>query len=166
MSRPFRLNGLPVGAIGWGTLAALLATAAALLDEPRVRTAALRGILVLAALGEALGGFFQVFRARQMAAQTGRPYAAAYHGVVQDFGFYNFAMALLLGGTAIDPARHSLVIRAVILLYVVHGGTHLLRYRGRYYAGETPIPTRSREMELRDGMPLLVAALGLALFFP
>lgn len=105
----------------------MLVIGTALLDEPRVRTAVLQGILVLAALGEALlGGFSQVFRARHMSTQTGRPYSPAYRGVVQDFGFYNFATALLLGLAARDPAGNVLLIGVLVALYAVHGGTHLL----------------------------------------
>ena len=60
----------------------------------------------------------------------------------------------------------SAVLPAAIVLYAVHGGTHLLRYFGLYYGGETPIPTRPRRFELRDALPLLVALAGILLFYP
>ena len=121
---------------------------------------------MLMAAGEALGAFVGIFRARRMAAPTGRPYDPAYHGVRQDFGFYNLAMALLFVLCAVNPERNAVVLPAAIVLYAVHGGTHLLRYFGLYYGGETPIPTRPRRFELRDALPLLVALAGILLFYP
>jgi hypothetical protein len=90
----------------------------------------------------------------------------AYHGVVQDFGFYNLAVALLLVLCALDPTRNSAVLIGAITLYAVHGGTHLLRWFGRYYGGEAAIATRPRQFELRDALPLLVALAALLLFLP
>ena len=121
---------------------------------------------MLMAAGEAVGAFAGVFRARRMAEPTGRPYDPAYHGVRQDFGFYNLAMALLFVLCAANPERNVVVLPAAILLYAVHGGTHLLRYFGLYYGGETPIPTRPRHFELRDALPLLVALAGVLIFYP
>ena len=156
----------PLGAIAWTALAALLAGAGLTITDPAIRVGALRGILLLAALGEGLGGFFQVFRARQMTGLTGRPYDPGYHGVVQDFGFYNFAIALLFGLAALDPSENRVAVGVGISLYAVHGVTHILRYLGFYFGGETPVPTRPREMELRDGMPVLAAGTGMLFFFP
>jgi hypothetical protein len=62
---------------------------------------------------------------------------------------------------SVDDRDHQ----GAIVLYAVHGGTHLLRYFGLYYGGETPIPTRPRYFELRD-VPLLVALAGILLFYP
>ena len=155
-----------LGALAWVALAALIAGSALIITDSLIRVRILRGVLVLAALGECLGGFFQVFRARHMSEKTGRPYAPAYHGAVQDFGFYNFAVALLFGFAALDPASSQVVIGVGIALYAVHGGVHLLRYMGVYFGGETRVPTRPREMELRDGIPLITAGTGLLLFFP
>jgi hypothetical protein len=131
-----------------------------------MRLVALRVVLLAMASGEALGGYTQVFRARGMSRLTGRPYDAAYHGVVADFGFYNLAMALLLALCALDPASDIVVLRVAIMLYAVHGGTHLLRYLGLYYGGETPIPTRPARFELRDALPLLVAVVAMLLLYP
>jgi hypothetical protein len=118
---------------------------------------ALRIVLVLMAAGEALAAFMLVFRARRMAEVAGRPYSAAYHGLVQDFGFYNLAMATLFVLCAVDPEGNRVALPVAIGLYALHGGTHLLRYFGLYYGGETSIPTRPPGHELRDALPLLVA---------
>jgi hypothetical protein len=136
------------------------------LNEEPARRQVLRLVLLVMAGGEGAGAFMQVFRARRMSALTGRPYDAAYHGVVQDFGFYNSAVAVLLVLCAIDPAGNCVVLWGAMLLYALHGGTHLLRYLGLYYGGETAIATRPRHFELRDGLPLLVALAALVLFFP
>lgn len=154
-------------AITWGTLLVLLVVAARLtLNDNAVRRHGLQVVLLLMAAGEGLGAYIGVFRARRMAEPTGRPYDPAYHGVRQDFGFYNLAMALLFVLCAANPERNAVVLSAAILLYAVHGGSHLLRYFGLYYGGEMPIPTRPRHFELRDALPLLVALAGLLLFYP
>ena len=157
---------MPQGALAWAAVVVLFIGSALTVSDPALRVGILRAILILSALGETLGGFFQVFRARHMSGQTGRPYAAAYHGVVQDFGFYNFAFALLFALAALDPAGSRIAIGVGIALYGVHGATHLLRYFGLYYGGETRVPTRAPGIELRDGMPLIAAGTGLLLFFP
>jgi hypothetical protein len=126
----------------------------------------LRAVLVLMAAGEGLAAVAQVFFARSFGEKNGRPYEPAYHGVVQDFGFYNFAMALLFGLAALDPTRSTGVIGVGIALYAMHGLTHVLRYLGLYYGGETPIPTRPRRLELRDAATLLGGLAGMVLFFP
>jgi hypothetical protein len=145
-------------------------TLAAILDltvsAPSARLDVLRGILLLAAAGEALGGALGVFRPRWFNERNGRPYSAAYHGVVQDFGFYNLAFALLFAIAAVDPVRRAIVIAVAIALYAVHGLTHVLRCLGLYYGGGAPIPTRPRHFELRDGLMLLAPAVGMILFFP
>ena len=154
-------------AIAWGALLVLLVVAARSTGNDEVaRRYAFQAVLLLMAAGEGMGAYVGVFRARQMAEPTGRPYDPAYHGVRQDFGFYNLAIALLLVLCAANPERNVVILPAVILLYAVHGGTHLLRYLGLYYGGETPIPTRPRHFELRDALPLLVALAGLLLFRP
>src|SRR5262245_27537715 len=71
-----------------------------LVAEDMLRRYALQGVLILMAAGEGFAGYVQVFRASHMSDYTGRPYAAAYHGVVQDFGFYNLTMSLLLAISA------------------------------------------------------------------
>ena len=123
-------------------------------------------MLILMAAAEGMAGLMYVFRARRMAERAGRPYAAAYHGVMQDFGFYNLAMALLLALCALEPGRNIVILRAAIALYAVHGATHLLRYVGYYYGGETRIPTRARCLELRDALQLVVALAGMLVFYP
>jgi H+/Cl- antiporter ClcA len=53
-----------------------------------------------------------------------------------------------------------------IVLYAAHGGTHLLRWLGVYYGGETRIPTRPPRAELRAALPLLVALAAMLLLYP
>ena len=153
-------------ALIWGGLLLLVVSASFVANDEATRRHGLQAVLMLMAAGEALGAFVGIFRARRMAAPTGRPYDPAYHGVRQDFGFYNLAMALLFVLCAVNPERNAVVLPAAMVLYAVHGGTHLLRYFGLYYGGETPIPTRPRHLELRDALPLLVALAGILLFYP
>ena len=153
-------------ALIWGGVLLVLVAAGFLAKDEPTRRHGLQAVLMLMAAGEALGAFVGIFRARRMAAPTGRPYDPAYHGVRQDFGFYNLAMALLFVLCAVNPERNAVVLPAAMVLYAVHGGTHLLRYFGLYYGGETPIPTRPRHLELRDALPLLVALAGILLFYP
>ena len=153
-------------ALIWGGVLLVLVAAGFLAKDEPTRRHGLQAVLMLMAAGEALGAFVGIFRARRMAAPTGRPYDPAYHGVRQDFGFYNLAMALLFVLCAVNPERNAVVLPAAMVLYAVHGGTHLLRYFGLYYGGETPIPTRPRRFELRDALPLLVALAGILLFYP
>ena len=153
-------------ALVWGGVLLALVTAGFIAKDEPTRRHGLQVVLLLMAAGEGLGAYIGVFRARRMAEPTGRPYDPAYHGVRQDFGFYNLAMALFFLLCAANPERNVVVLPAAILLYAVHGGTHLLRYFGLYYGGETPIPTRPRHFELRDALPLLVAVAGLLLFYP
>jgi hypothetical protein len=150
----------------WLALLTIVVVAGLLVHGASLRRQGLRLVLALMAAGEALGGFMGVFRARRMAEPTGRPYDRAYHGVRQDFGFYNLAMALLLGLGAVDPEGNAVAVPVAIALYAVHGGTHFLRYLGLYYGGEVPIPTRPRDFELRDALPLLLALAGMLAFHP
>lgn len=126
----------------------------------------LRGLLVLTAVGEALAFVSNAFRPRQFAEKNGRPYDPAYHGVMQDFGFYNLAFALLLALAAIEPRNSTILIGVAVATYLVHALTHVLRYFGVYFGGGQPIPTRPQAFELRDGLQLTVPLLGMILFFP
>lgn len=155
---------LPVGAVWWFLLVGLLVLKFATTDE--VQLSLLRGLLVITALGEALAFVSNAFRPREFAEKNGRPYDPAFHGVMQDFGFYNLAFALLLTLAALDPPNRALLIGVVIASYTVHSATHLLRYLGVYFGGGHPIPTRPNAFELRDGLQLLVPTVGMALFFP
>ena len=150
----------------WGGILLVLVTAGFLAKDEPTRRHGLQAVLLLMAAGEAVGAFIGIFRARRMAEPTGRPYDPAYHGVRQDFGFYNLAMALLFALCAANPEGNVVVLPAAIVLYAVHGGTHLLRYFGLYYGGEVPVPTRPRHFELRDALPLLVALAGIVIFYP
>jgi hypothetical protein len=150
----------------WGGLLLVLVSAGLLGKDESTRRHGLQAVLLLMAAGEAVGAFVGVFWARRMAEPTGRPYDPAYHGVRQDFGFYNLAMALLFALCAVNPERNVAVLAAAVVLYAVHGGTHLLRYFGLYYGGEVPVPTRPRHFELRDALPLLVALAGILIFYP
>ena len=149
-----------------GALIALILVANFALADASIRLNVLRGILVLAAVGEGLGGSFGVFRPRWFAERNGRPFDPAYHGVSQDFGFHNLAFALLFGLAALDPMRNTSVIAVAIGSYTVHGVTHVFRYFGLYYGGGTPIPTRPQQIELQQGLELIAAATGMVLFFP
>jgi hypothetical protein len=75
-------------------------------------------------------------------------------------------MALLFGLAALDPRAGTTAIVVGIVLYAVHGGTHVLRWLGLYYGGETQVPTRPRAFELRDGLTLAAGLAGMVLFFP
>jgi hypothetical protein len=150
----------------WLAALSVIVAAGLLIHDASLRRQGLRLVLVLMAAGEASGAFVGIFQARRMAASTGRPYDPAYHGVRQDFGFYNLAMALLLGHCALEPEQNAVVLPVAIALYGLHGGTHLLRYLGLYYGGEVPVPTRPRHFELRDALPLLVALVGMLVFHP
>ena len=150
----------------WAVLLLLVTGAGLALKDVWLRQEALRAVLVLMAAGEGTAGFMYVFRAPRMVERAGRPYAAAYHGVMQDFGFYNLTMAVLLSLCALEPGRNLVILRAAIALYAVHGGTHVLRYLGHYYGGETRIPTRARRLELRDALQLIVALAGMLAFYP
>jgi hypothetical protein len=158
-------SGGTTGGLFW---AALLAVVLALYfaTGSAVHLSLLRALLILTAVGEALAFVSNSLRPRRFAEQCGRPYDPAYHGVMQDFGFYNLAFALLLLLAAFDPPRYAMVIGVVVASYVIHAGTHVLRYFGFYFGGGDPIPTRPKTFELRDGLQLLVPALGMLLFFP
>jgi hypothetical protein len=150
----------------WAALLLLVIVARLVLRAGSTRLTALRAVLVLMAVAEGMAGFTYVFRARGMAERAGRAYAAAYHGVMQDFGFYNLTMAFLLLLCAVDPVRRVVVLWAAIALYAAHGATHVLRYLGYYYGGETRISTRPRRLELRNALQLVVALAGMLLFYP
>lgn len=153
-------------AIVWGALLMAVVTTGLVTSDEAFRRGGLRAVLLFMAAGEGAGAFAGIFLARRMAEPTGRPYDPAYHGVRQDFGFYNLAMTILFVLCAVDPARNAAVLTGAIVLYAVHGGTHLLRYVGIYYGGETAVATRPRHMELRDAAPLLVALAGMLVFRP
>jgi hypothetical protein len=150
----------------WGGVFLVLVSAGLMAKDDTMRRHGLQVVLLLMAAGEAVGAFIGIFRARRMAEPTGRPYDPAYHGVRQDFGFYNLAMALMFALCTANPERNVVILPAAIVLYAVHGGTHLLRYFGLYYGGEVPVPTRPRHFELRDALPLLVALAGILIFYP
>lgn len=162
---PNTLRGGTAGGLFW---VALLAVVLALYfaTGSAAHLVLLRALLILTALGEAFAFVSNSLRPRRFAEQCGRPYHPAFHGVMQDFGFYNLAFALLLVLAAFDPPRHALLIAVVIASYLVHAGTHVFRYFGIYFGGGHPIPTRPNGFELRDGLQLLVPALGMILFFP
>jgi hypothetical protein len=136
------------------------------LHDADLRLHALRAVLFLTAAGEALAAVLQIFSARSFGERNGRPYDPAYHGVVQDFGFYNLAVAMLFGLAALDPHGSTLVIGVCIGLYAVHGGTHVLRWLGLHYGGEPAVPSRPPALELRDALTLAAGLAGMVLFFP
>ncbi|HUI25284.1 MAG TPA: hypothetical protein VL403_04300, partial [Candidatus Kryptonia bacterium] len=155
-----------IEALVWGIAVGLLTVANYGFPDPAVRLNILRGILILAAAGEALGSAAGVLQPRWFTERNGRPYDPAYHGVTQDFGFYNLGFALLFGLAARDPMRNTSVIALAIAVYAIHAATHVFRYFGLYYGGGTPIPTRPQMFEMRDGLQLAAAAIGMFLFWP
>jgi hypothetical protein len=152
--------------VGWAVLLVLVVVVHLVTTDAALRVAVLRAILVLAALGEALSFASFEFRPRRAAENSGRPYDPAYHGVMQDFGFYNLAIAMLLGLAAVDPQASPITLAVVVAIYLAHGTTHVFRYFGLYFGGGRPIPTRPQAFELRDGLQLAAPALGMILFFP
>jgi hypothetical protein len=150
----------------WGAIIASIVVADLTLTSQSIRLNALRVVLTLAAAGEGLGGTFGALRPRWFAEQNGRPYDPAYHGVSQDFGFYNLAFALLFILAVLNPGNARIPIATAVALYTVHGVTHMFRYFGLYYGGGTPISTRPQALELRDGLQLVAAATGMVLFLP
>lgn len=154
------------GTMVWLGILVLIVFAGLTVRDADMRRTALRAVLLATAVAEATAGAMYVFRAPRMAERAGRPYAIAYHGVMQDFGFYNLAMALLLVQCALDPAGGIGILWTAMLLYAVHAATHALRYGGWYYGGEAPIPTRRRGLELRDALQLAVALAGMLSFYP
>ncbi len=136
------------------------------MDVP-VSLVALRVVLVATAIVEATrGGIVQVFFARRSAELEHRRWEPDYHAVIQDFGFYNLAVAALFAVAAFDPARYRAVIAIGAGMYVVHGATHLLRYFGLYYGEGAAVADRPARLDLQQGLTLLAAAAGLVLFFP
>jgi len=121
----------------------------------------LQAVLLSIALGELGGGLTQAFLTRSLFDRAGRPYHSGHHGVVQDFGLYDLAMAAILLVVASRPEAYAAILYIVTALYAFHGIVHVLRYKG-VVAGADP----NQELDLRQGLPLLVAALGLFLFRP
>lgn len=131
-----------------------------------LRLGLLRGLLIVTALFEASAFFSYELRQRETLEQSGRPHDPAYHGVLQDAGFNNLALALLLLLAAVDPPGSRQTIGVIVACYLAHAVAHVLRYFGIYFGGGHPIPTRPRAFELRDGLQLAAPILGLLLFFP
>jgi hypothetical protein len=166
LARP-RAEAGRVSPVFWGTVIALAVLANLIASDPSTRLRMLRALLLVLALAEALLGFVpQAFYPRRACEREGRPYDPAYHGVVQDFGFYNLAFASLFIFAALDPGRSGAVIAVAIGLYALHGLTHVLRSFGIYYGGGTSLPTRPPALELDQGLMLLAGAAALALFRP
>src|SRR5262245_23700110 len=110
----------------WAIPIALLVVARVTLPEP-LHLHGLRIVLLLTAAGEGFAAVANMLRAPQFAERNGRPYDPAYHGMMQDFGFYNLAVAALLVASAVDPVRNLPALGAIIGLYLIHGLTHVLR---------------------------------------
>jgi hypothetical protein len=149
----------------WVVLAALLVVLSVALVG-HVRLILLKVVLALTAIGEALAFVSNSLRPRRFAELNGRPFHPAFHGVMQDFGFYNLAFAGLLALAALDPVNSRGLLGVITASYLVHASTHILRYFGLYFGGGHAIPTRPGALELRDGLQLIVPALGIILFFP
>jgi hypothetical protein len=95
----------------WTVLAVLLVVLSVTLGGS-LRPTLLKAVLVLTAVGEALAFVSNSFRPRQFAELNGRPFDLAFHGVMQDFGFYNLAFAGLLALAALDPGSPLPPLRA------------------------------------------------------
>ena len=144
----------------WTLVAVLLvALAGSVRTEPE-RLVAVRFLLLLLAAGEAAGAVAQGLLTRPFTVRDGCPDVPAYYGVRQDFALYNGAMSVLLLVTAADPTRYVAMVNVAIVLYAIHGITHVFRYVG-VLTGRT-----DTALEIKQGLPLLVAALGLLLFHP
>lgn len=160
-----KMRNTPAKTIAIGVTAILLLSGLSYaVTDVNMRVHVLRGILALVGLGEGAAAIAYIFNARHFSERNGRAYSAVYHGMMQDFGFYNLAIALLCMLTAIDPVANVAGIWVILVLYAVHGVTHLLRYFGFFYGGESP--NRPREFESSDALPLIVALAGVVLFFP
>lgn len=122
------------------------------------RLAVLRAILVLVAGGELLGAIGQGLLTRSLFERQGRPDHPLHRGAVQDFSFYNLAMAVALLLAALDPVKNSVVISVYVLLSCLHGGAHVIR--------STRVSGSDRGVEIKQGLPLLVVALAMILFRP
>lgn len=122
------------------------------------RLIVLRVVLLLVASAELLGAIGQGLLTRSLFQRQGRPDHPLHRGAIQDFSFYNLAMAIALFLAALDPLANLVVINVYVLLSCIHGAAHLTRSaRG---------PRSDRGAEVRQGLPLLVAALALVLFHP
>lgn len=150
----------------WALLVAAIVAVHLLASGDRLRLGLLRGLLIVTALFEALAFLSYELRPQKTVERSGRPYHPGYHGILQDAGFNNLAIALLLALAAIDPIRSRVSIGVIVACYVVHATAHVLRYFGIYFGGGHPIPTRPQAFELRDGLQLAAPIVGLLLFSP
>jgi hypothetical protein len=122
------------------------------------RQVVLRVILVLVATAEFFGAIGQGLLTRSLFDRQGRPDHPLHRGAIQDFSLYNLAMAVALLLAGLDPAKNSVVINVYVLLSCLHGGVHLVR--------SARASCCDRGAEVRQGLPLLVAALAMVLFHP
>ncbi len=144
----------------WTLVAVLLVALAANIRTEPERLIVLRILLLLLAAGEAGGAVAQGLLTRPFTVRDGCPDVPAYYGVRQDFALYNGAISVLLLVVVADPTRYVALVNVAVALYAIHGVTHILRYMGMLTArAETAL-------EIKQGLPLLVAALGLLLFHP
>lgn len=146
--------------IVWTLVAVLLVALAANIRTEADWLTVLRILLLLLAVGEAGGAVAQGLLTRPFTVRDGCPDVPAYYGVRQDFALYNGAMSVLLLLTVADPTRYVALVNVAIVLYAIHGATHVLRYLG-VLTGRA-----DTTLEIKQGLPLLVAALGLLLFHP
>ena len=146
--------------IVWTLVVVLLVALAANIRTEPERLIALRILLLLLAAGEAGGAVAQGLLTRPFTVRDGCPDVPAYYGVRQDFALYNGAMSALLFLTAVDPIRYVAMVNVAVVLYTIHGVTHVLRYVG-------VLTSRTdTALEIKQGLPLIVAALGLLMFHP
>jgi hypothetical protein len=155
-SPPSRRRTSTASWVSWPLIALVLVALSLAIDSSDGRSVVLRLVLLVLAAGEIGGAVTQAFaRARDDGSE-----ALAFLVSRQDFALYNLATSALLALTATDPARYVRVLEVTIALYALHGAAHVLRY----IAVLTPRPDRT--IELRQGLPLLSAAVGLLLFHP
>jgi len=140
----------------WTLVALLVVALSATIRATPERLLVLRALLLLLAAGEAGGAVSQAF----FAPRAGGPELPAFRVTQQDFALYNAAMSALFLMAATDPPRWMPLVNVTTVLYAAHGATHVLRYAG--VLARRP----ERPIEIRQGLPLLTAALGLLLFHP
>ena len=134
------------------------AVLAALFIASETRLAVLRLVLLVVATAEVLGAIGQGLFTRSLFKRQGRPDHPIHRGAIQDFSFYNLAMAVALILAALDPLKNSVVIDVYILLSLIHGGAHMIRFAF--------VSSSDRGAEVRQGLPLFVVALTMILFHP
>ncbi len=140
-------------------LLAIVSVALALTVESEVaRLQILRGFLLLLAAAEGFFGVTQLFRPRQFDSDPPGIYLR------QHVGLYNLFAVLLYLFAAFDPLKNVVVVQAAIALYVAHAGYELCCYLGLAPPGRAAF--RPKRTYLVDGATLLAVILPVVVFYP